>query len=226
MLVVFIVIIAAYLPSAASQSQNRYYSSTGTFTSNCAVSDCYACPIGQWNSACGIPGAGGITPGSVSTCSVCTNAFDTGSASMSYTYTTAGGWQNNCSFTCAYGFSWDNTNKKCISTTCSPPSGSTLLTNSNSPSGCTWSCDTGTYASDMTNKPTTCTPCVAGSFSSIGGSTACTGCPTGTYTISTGFSVCSSCQTYADNICGSGRYTEGCGGTSSGTCAACSNSPP
>lgn len=222
---IFIVLIAAHIPSAAAQLANKYYSSTGTFTSNCAISDCYVCPTGQWNSVCGAPGAAGITAGSSSTCTSCTNAAEAGSPVMSYTYTSTGGWQNNCTFSCNSGFVWDTVNKKCISTTCSPPQGAELLTNSNSASGCTWICVAGYWASDTSSTAATCTSCAAGYFSSVRGATTCSACSSGTYTTSTGFSVCSSCQSFADVTCGLGRYTYGCGGTSPGTCATCNNSP-
>ena len=170
---------------------------------------------------CTICSAGTIAAAGSTTCSPCAAG----------TSTTSLQGQTACT-PCDAGSSSAQGAATCTPCAAGSKSGSTGSTS------CT-TCDPGSFSSGTGNS--ICTACSPGYFSSSSGVTQCSPCLAGTYGASSGLTMCSTCTTSAQGVpsytpsnglsactpcvtcVDTGKYRAGCGGSSAGSCAVCSN---
>lgn len=211
MSVIFWVLI--FLPAAAAQpGTNKYYSSAGTYQSNCQVSSCASCPPGQYRARCGNDGSGNAayygSPGECVPCSLTLPAnaqYDPNQVGYLYA--------DSCVYVCNSGYY--NTGSACILSTCTPPTDPNAAVSGNVPS-CVYTCNAGYLSVANQVASSTCAICPAGTYSSAS-DLACTPCAANYYASAAGRSACTLCPLPT----ASGMYLSGCGGSSAGALAQC-----
>jgi hypothetical protein len=201
-------VILAQLP------MNSYYSSAGTYQSNCQVSSCAPCPAGSYRSGCGNDGSDNKALfGSSGTCTACTVQLP---PYASWDSTQLGSlYSDTCNFICNSGYY--KSGNTCLSLICPPPSHNRATVTGNQPS-CVYTCNAGYRSVSGQTASYTCAECPAGTFSSQG-DVSCTPCPTNQYAVSSASASCTICPLPVTW----GMYLSGCGGTSAGSLAQCSN---
>jgi hypothetical protein len=224
-----------FLPMGLSAiADNFYYVGAGTTVSNCQTRACDTtkCGIGFYLTGCG--GASNPTNPGVCT-SACTNKPSFSS------YTSNGGLSaSGCSWACNAP-DYTLYQGACVPSVCTVALSAGSYTMLDNTAGvCTYTCEKGYFGPTPTagaKGPASCTACEETKYTSAIGQTSCLTCGAGTFQVGTAKTVCQNCVTpfYNDvttgvtvckncpTTCSIGSFTNGCGGSSPGSCVSCNN---
>ena len=195
--------------------------SVGTYAATAGLSVCSSCPAGTYLNTTGAQSSASCLPcaaGKYST-SLAANSSATCLSCLAGTYSAnQAAVSSGACLLCSTG-TYASTTGLSACTNCS--AGTYLNTTGASSASPCIPCNAGKYSSNQAaTSSAVCLSCSAGTYSNATtGFSACTPCSLNYYTPTLGAAICTPCPLCTSN----GYYTDGCSGTSPGTCKQCNN---